>query len=146
MDKISGNEYNYATDIVLLEESFNNRKYLENIAGFNKNLFMVLKKITGGQTLAEYIKVKVDTLPMTNIVYLFLNDIIKMLDTDQVINISKYRDVLYFRQGKMQTPITSINNRNSVTEFVILIAKLDMAVMVEFLKTLSLFNNEINKG
>lgn len=142
MQRLSNNNYNYTSDLDALSEEFYSNKYKEDIAGFTKNLFLVLKKITNNDSLSKFIDCKIEFNKLSNTSYLYLKDIIRMLETDEIVNLSKYRDVLFSNVGKIQERIKINVVRNVETEFVILIKKLDIVGMLEFLKTLAVFKNE----
>jgi hypothetical protein len=142
MQRLSNNNYNYTSDLDSLSDEYYSNKYKEDIAGFTKNLFLVLKKITNNYTLSKFINDKIEFNKMSNTSYLYLKDIIKMLETDEVINLSKYNDVLFSTVGKIQERIKISTIRNVETEFILLIKKIDIVGMLEFLKTLSIFKNE----
>ena len=69
-----------------------------------------------------------------------------MLDTDEVINLSKYKDVLFSNTGKIQPRININVMRNIETEFTMLISKIDIVGMLEYLKTLAIFNTMVSRG
>ena len=140
MQRLSNNNYNYVSDLERLSDSFYSNEYKEDIAGFTKNLFLVLNKITNTDTISKYINNRVEIYSLSNTSYLYLKDIIKMLDTDEVINLSKYNDVLFSITGKPQPRININTIRNIETEFTILISKIDIVGMLEFLKTLAIFS------
>ena len=146
MQRLSNNRYNYASDLERLSEDFYSNEYKNDIAGFTKNLFLVLKKITNDQSISKYIDCKVELCSLSNTSYLYLKDIIKMIDTDEVINLSKYKDVLFSNTGKMQAKINFNVTRNIETEFTMLISKIDIVGMLEFLKTLAIFNTMVSRG
>ena len=52
MQRLSNNRYNYASDLERLSDSFYSNEYKEDIAGFTKNLFLVLNKITNTDTIS----------------------------------------------------------------------------------------------
>ncbi len=146
MQRLSNNRYNYASDLERLSEDFYSNEYKNDIAGFTKNLFLVLNKITNDQSISKYIDGKVELCSLSNTSYLYLKDIIKMIDTDEVINLSKYKDVLFSNTGKMQAKINFNVTRNIETEFTMLISKIDIVGMLEFLKTLAIFNTMVRRG
>ena len=146
MQRLSNNRYNYVSDLERLSEDFYSNEYKNDIAGFTKNLFLVLNKITNTDTISKYINKMVEIYSLSNTSYLYLKDIIKMLDTDEVINLSKYKDVLFSITGKPQPRININTIRNIETEFSILISKIDIVGMLEFLKTLAIFNTMVSRG
>ena len=146
MQRLSNNRYNYASDLERLSEDFYSNEYKNDIAGFTKNLFLVLNKITNEQSISKYIDSKVELCSLSNTSYLYLKDIIKMIDTDEVINLSKYKDVLFSNTGKIQPRININVMRNIETEFTMLISKIDIVGMLEFLKTLAIFNIVVNRN
>lgn len=146
MQRLSNNRYNYASDLERLSEDFYSNEYKNDIAGFTKNLFLVLNKITNDQSISKYIDIKIEFNKMSTASYLYLKDIIKMIDTDEVINLSKYKDVLFSNTGKMQAKINFNVTRNIETEFTMLISKIDIVGMLEFLKTLAIFNTMVSRG
>ncbi len=145
MQRLSVNRYNYASDLERLSEDFYSNEYKNDIAGFTKNLFLVLNKITHGNSIVNYIDIKIELYNLSNTSYLYLKDIIKMIDTDEVINLSKYKDVLFSNTGKTQPRININTIRNIETEFTILISKIDIVGMLEFLRTLAIFHTDVNR-
>ena len=145
MQRLSNNNYNYVSDLERLSDSFYRNEYKEDIAGFTKNQFLVLNKITNTDTISKYINNKVEIYRLSNTSYLYLKDIIKMIDTDEVINLSKYKDVLFSNTGKTQPRININTIRNIETEFTILISKIDIVGMLEFLRTLAIFHTDVNR-
>lgn len=143
MQRLSNNNYNYASDLERLSDIFYSNEYKEDIAGFTKNLFLVLNKITQNNSITKYIDIKIEFNKMSTASYLYLKDIVKMLETDVVINLSKYKDVLFSDTGKVQERLNLNTSRNSETEFVILISKIDIVGMLEFLKILSIFHTDV---
>ena len=137
MEEIAGNRYNYKADIELLDKQYTEGTYKEDQALFSKNLFIVLGKITNEKPITKFVERIVEFRKMSNASYLFLKDIIKMIETEEVVNFSKYDGMICFESGMKREAIKIKIIRNRETEFVNIISKIDTVGMISLLKALS---------
>ncbi len=116
----------FTEEINSLNDRILKNEHTDDMVNFTSEMFSLLNYKLQSVSISKYIEELSEHKTMSTATYEALKDILKILATDDNVNLSKYDGLISFDSGKKHKELIFKHRRNSITEFSIILQKIDV--------------------